>query len=76
MNKVRFGPSGTTKTLEPLEALEYMVNNFPELKAFEIPFTMHQYQLPSYSTQYMESFQKHLKNTKYMPPVMPPSLLV
>ena len=61
MNKVRFGPSGTTKTLEPLEALEYMVNNFPELKAFEIPFTMYQYQLPSYSTQYMESFQKTLK---------------
>ena len=61
MNKVRFGPSGTTKTLEPLEALEYMVNNFPELKAFEIPFTMYQYQLPSYSTQYMESFQKILK---------------
>jgi len=61
VNKVRFGPSGTTKTLEPLEALEYMVNNFPELKAFEIPFTMYQYQLPSYSTQYMESFQKILK---------------
>jgi len=61
VNKVRFGPSGTTKTLEPLEALEYMVNNFPELKAFEIPFTMYQYQLPSYSTQYMESFQKTLK---------------
>ena len=61
MNKVRFGPSGTTKTLEPLEALKYLVNNFSELKAFEIPFTMYQYQLPSYSTQYMESFQKILK---------------
>ncbi len=61
MNKVRFGPSGTTKTLEPLEALKYLVNIFSELKAFEIPFTMYQYQLPSYSTQYMESFQKILK---------------
>jgi len=61
VNKVRFGPSGTTKTLEPLEALKYLVNNFSELKAFEIPFTMYQYQLPSYSTQYMESFQKILK---------------
>jgi len=61
VNKVRFGPSGTTKTLEPLEALKYLVNIFSELKAFEIPFTMYQYQLPSYSTQYMESFQKILK---------------
>lgn len=61
MNKVKFGPSGSTKTLEPLEAIEYITNNFPELKAFEIPFTMYQYQLPSYSAQYMENFQKMLK---------------
>ena len=61
MSKVRFGPSGSTKTLEPLEAIEYITTNFPELKAFEVPFTMYQYQLPSYSAQYMENFQKMLR---------------
>lgn len=61
MTKVRFGSSGSTKTLEPLEALEYIVSNFSELKAFEVPFTMYQYQLPSYSSQYKENFKKLLQ---------------
>lgn len=61
MTKVRFGPSGSTKTLEPLEALKYIISDFSELKAFEAPFTMYQYQLPSYSSQYKENFQKLVK---------------
>ncbi|MHA1594445.1 MAG: TIM barrel protein [Candidatus Baldrarchaeia archaeon] len=62
MALLRFGPSGTLITNDPLNGLTYLVKNFPELKAFEIPFTIYQYELPVFPQRYFEKFRTICKD--------------